>query len=209
MTTATRTAHLRRLALSVALLGAAATASAESTVHADLFFIPQGDIDLTVPPVPAISDDGTGFGARLVGGANNFTLHFEYQTVNFDAIDDNVGVLRLGAGIGGGENVKLSGIAEIVSIDFFGADVDGFGFHARIEGAPNDKVSLYAQLGQLILEDSTGDGIDGPEYTFGGRIALNEKAALFAELHKADLTEDQLSIETEFTDLRIGASFNF
>lgn len=197
----------KQLVAAATLLAASGMAHAEAPGHFDLFFVPSAKFDVTIPGFGSLDDDGDGFGIKgQIPVGETMVLLGEYQGVTYDDTDIDVDQLRIGLGSFGESGGGF--YAEYASIDLDGSEADGIGLHLRLSGAPSDAVTVYGQIGYLMLNDDSED-ISGLEILFGGALNVSGNTGVFVEMRKSMLEGADSDVEFEFTDLRAGLRIGF
>lgn len=176
--------------------------------YLDLYFVPSAKLDLTIPGVGSGSDDGSGFGARLLAplSGTSAAISGEYQSVGYDDSGIDFDQFRVGLGIIG---ESRSGVfVEFVSADLDGSKADGLAVQARLEGGGGGGASFYGQLGYAKLDDDA-ENLSGLEFTIGIALPINDQTGAFLDYRRSQLEGHDSGVEFEFTDLRAGIRINF
>lgn len=174
--------------------------------YLDVYFVPQSNLDVSVPGFGSGDVDGDEFGIKgRAHTAETVTLHGEFQSVSLDDVDLDVEQLRFGIGAHSSADTgtRFFGDAEFVSVDLDGDDQSGFGLHGGLSFSGESQVSGFARLGYLSLDD-----VDGFEFSLGIDVAFNPSVGGFVDYRSIALEADDSS-EFDFTDLRIGIRFHF
>ena len=182
------------------------TAHAGEFDYLDLYFVPQANLDISIPGLGSADDDGDGFGIKgRAHVAETVTLHGEYQAVTLDDSDLDIDQLRFGVGAhsSADSGARFFGDAEFVSIDLEGEDQSGFGLHGGLSFTGESALSGFARIGYLTLDD-----VDGFEFSLGVDLAFSPQFGGFIDYRSTALEADD-STEFDFTDLRIGIRFHF
>lgn len=200
----------------LALISAAAAfavpmaASAAQPVSLDVYYI----ADSTLDPEGSGSDDGDGWGGRLMVPfeGSGVGIHAEYQTSTLDDSDIDIDQMRLGASLMTQGNARFGVVGEYakLKLDIPGlgsGDADGYGIHGRGEINVNEQFLLYGQIGYLSVSDS-GDDLDGVEYLVGGVFNITPMFGVGVDYRVSDL-EDDANDSIKFEDLRVGGRINF
>lgn len=200
--------NIKRSMIAAALLtSTTGVANAIEPAHGNLYYIPQANLDVTVPGFGSGDDDGDGFGGNLylpLGATQNFVITGEYQTVEYDETEIELDQFRVGGGFQAPAGMlSWAVLGEYVNADFDDAEMDGLGVHARLTAPVADRARIYGQVGYLMLEDDYED-IDGVEYLIGASFDFTPQVGAFVDLRTSDLEGEDSGVETEFQDFRVG-----
>lgn len=177
----------------------------------DAYYIPNTNLDLSVPGSGGYDDDGDGFGIKgllPLGALPNLAFTGEYESSSYDNGVD-LDSYRLGAGWLFGEQVLTGGVfGEYVNYSLDDADVDGYGVHARLSGQAAERLNFYVQAGYLDLSGDDGLDIDGPEYLIGAAYQFTPQLGAFVDFRSTQL-EDDNGIELDNNEVRTGLRYWF
>lgn len=161
------------------------------------------DIDLGGPN----DDDGVGMGVK--GGfqvADKVYLTGEFQTVEYDDLNEDLDQIRLGAGFGPGMGPNSEGIygrVEYVDVDLGFFDDSGVGGAVGYGLPLSPEFRLHGEVGYLYLDD-----LDGPELLIGGTYRIAQNFGVFAD-YRASFLEADGGGDIDINDLRVGVRFTF
>ena len=152
-------------------------------------------------------DDGVGMGVKgAFQVADKVYLTGEFQTVEYDDLNEDFDQIRLGAGFGPGMGPSAEGIygrVEYVNFDTGVDDEDGIG-GAIGYGLPlSPAFRLHGEVGYLYLDDT-----DGPELLIGGTYRIAQNFGVFAD-YRASFLEADGGGDIDINDLRVGVRFTF
>ncbi|MDF1781654.1 MAG: hypothetical protein P1U67_10190 [Alcanivoracaceae bacterium] len=198
---------MKKIILYTLLATAALPAMAETTGKVGLRFSFQSELDITIPGLGSGDTDGNAFGLYGEVGNSEIFGYVDRQSNNLD--DADVDETRFGVGVRGGNDtgtvearfehydvdLDLDGIGE-------GGD-DGFGIHLGGALALNEKASAFASFGIFSLDES-----DGTEFQFGVRGNVSDEVELYGAYRVASL-EDDVDVEYDLTDMRVGVNILF
>lgn len=205
----------RLLAASLALAMSPATFAA-SMGSVDVFYIPKADLDIA-GPLGDGSDDGDGFGAKgMFTVLPNVAVTGEYRTISTDDFDVDYDQFRIGGMylIQGQSGVGLeyvNGTADLGG----DADITGFLLNGRLAGEVTPQISLYGQIGYLLMGEQDLGDLGGPdedakglEFGVGGVYSINKQFGVLVDWRRSKTEGDDSELELEFTDIAIGARIN-
>jgi hypothetical protein len=216
-----------RAACALALCVAPVTFAAGPGGSVDLYYVPSIEIEGSGGGGSATMD-GDGFGIRgMVLPVPQFALTGEYQASTLE--DDATGAFTGTPGadvdfdqfrVGAGFLVQgASGIfAEYISGEFSAgggsADMDGFAIHGRLGGEVAPNLSLYGQIGWLMLSSDlvtfpADEDFDGWEFNLGGAFAFNPQFGVFLDYRLSNIEGDMSNVELETSEFRVGGRLMF
>ncbi|HEY0975386.1 MAG TPA: outer membrane beta-barrel protein [Solimonas sp.] len=201
------------------MLGAGLLALAPVVSHAgapgyfDLYFIPQANLEVTVPGFGSADEDGDGFGGKLMAPVSEMgVLSAEYQAAKLDDSDTEIKQLRFGLGVMTNGPARLGALAEYINMELEVPGVgkskpDGFGLHGRLEFDVAPGFVLHGQVGYVNLKED-GSTLEGLEINAGVGVAFTSAVGLFLDYRLSQL-EDETDVELDLSDLRVGFRVNF
>ena len=167
----------------------------------------------------SLDADGTAIGLRGELGTGTVFGYIDYQDSGRDGsvgpadFDLDTTETRVGFGVRTADptmnfvgrlerydvDAELSGVGGSLK-----ADDDGAGVHVGIEAKTSDSATVFGSAGYLSLGDSAG-----PEFRLGIKARAQDKVEIFGEYRMMDLSGDSGVVDTELTDIRLGANFLF
>lgn len=167
----------------------------------DFHYVAKSDLDIEITGLGSGSDDGNGFGARLLMPVSpTFALTGEYQANSYDDSGLDVTNLRFGGGLVGPTTSGL--ILEYVSIDLDDSTADGFSIKGRLASARVGSTQVYGEIGYVTVTDDDDVDYKGVEFNVGAAFALSPVTGLILDYRKTNLDGDDL--ELTFSDFRVG-----
>lgn len=180
---------------------------AETNGKIGLRYSLQSKLDITIPGLGNGDTDGNAFGLYGEVGNSQIFGYVDRQSNNLD--DADVDETRFGVGVrGGNETGTLEARFEHYDVDLDldgigeGGD-DGFGIHIGGALPMSEKAAVFASFGIFSLDES-----DGTEFQIGIRGKVNDDVELYGAYRAASL-EDDVDVEYDLTDMRVGANILF
>jgi opacity protein-like surface antigen len=171
----------------------------------DGFYVPQAALRWNSPP--AVDDDGSGFGLRVLSRATDTLMVLaEVDQLDFDGAGGSTAQYRVGAGL-----ALPSTTGAFLTYDHLDLDREtaiAFGLHGRLAARVAAPLTLYGSAGYVMTR---GDSFyqDGFELTAGAAYDLPEPWGLFVD-YRATLLDDRDSVAKLHRDeLRVGVRFRF
>lgn len=209
---------MRKLFMALAMLSPAAMAAQEQTGdHLDVYY---SNLDFEVETggeSASIDGDGGGIAFWLGNKVGLFTAEIQSNKLDGNVggfkVDADTRIIRAGMGYKlvntpmtgawiRAEYISFDGDLEVEELGEASDDQDGYGIHA---GARFGRGSFYGygEIGRVDLND-----LDGMEYKVGLAVQPGLVGG-FIEYRLTDLELDNIPVDEEFEDLRIGIRLGF
>lgn len=177
------------------------------TGHVDLYLVPKANLEVRNPNATSSDTSGDGYGAKAFLHVTDMIMATgEYQSLGYDAGDNDRSDIRVGAGVG---NAAGSGVfAEYLSIE----NGDGFAVYGRAAGSFGiPRLGLHGQAGYVQVEDD--ERAYGFEFSLGASYAiidvLGGTLGAMLDYRLTNLEGQESNVERKLRDVRLGARFLF
>ena len=156
----------------------------------------------------SFDDDGVGVGVKgAFQVADKVFLTGEFQSVEYDDLNEDFDQIRLGAGFGPGMGPNAGGLygrVEYLNFDFGpGSDENGVGGWVGYGLPLSQQFRLHGEAGYAYTDD-----IDGPELLIGGTYRIAQNFGVFADYRMSFLEADGGG-DVDVNDFRVGVRFTF
>lgn len=171
----------------------------------DGFYVPWATLRWNSPP--AVDDDGSGFGLRVLSRATDTVMVLaEVDQLDYDGAGGETVQYRVGAGLALPSTTGLFLTYDHLVLDRENAIA--FGVHGRLAARVVTPLTLYGAAGYLMTRGSSFYH-DGFELTAGASYDLPAPWGLFVD-YRATLLDDRDSSQKLHRDeWRVGVRFRF